>query len=112
MITDAEIEEFMNGYANPDSVEKEPEKLNVLALASMISGFLGFFTGITFIIAIILGHMSLNRQYKDNYKGSGMAFVGLTLGYLGVIGLVIVLFGLAIMMGTAGLYMLNQTGPK
>lgn len=112
MITDAEIEEFMNGYSNLDQIQKPEPKLNILALASIVSGVLGFFTGITFIVAIILGHISLKHQYKDNYTGNWMAFIGLTLGYLGVIGLLIVLFGLAIMFGAAGLYMLNQTGPQ
>jgi len=59
-----------------------PERVSSLAIGSLVSGIVTLFVGITFIVAIILGHMGL-AEIKRNpgMKGRGMAIAGLILGY-------------------------------
>jgi Flp pilus assembly pilin Flp len=58
------------------------EKTSNLALWSLICGISSFLCGITFIPAIILGHMGLSETKKNpTLKGRGMAWAGLILGY-------------------------------
>jgi Domain of unknown function (DUF1707)/Domain of unknown function (DUF4190) len=68
---------------------QEPEQL---AVASLILGILGFFTGITAIPAVITGHLALGRIKRARTDGHGMAIAGLVMGYIQIaIGIVIVL---------------------
>jgi hypothetical protein len=58
------------------------ERTSGLALGSLLSGIASFFVGITFIVAIILGHLSLSQIRKNpGMKGRNMAITGLVLGY-------------------------------
>ncbi|MEO0732738.1 MAG: DUF4190 domain-containing protein [Bacteroidota bacterium] len=69
------------------------------AIASLVCGILGWFTGITAIPALILGFVSLSRFKRDpQYRtGKGMAIAGIILGglviLLGLIILVLLLSG-------------------
>jgi len=59
------------------------EKTSNLALWSLISGISAFFCGITFIPAIILGHMGLSETKKNPaIQGRGMALAGTIIGYV------------------------------
>jgi hypothetical protein len=54
-----------------------------LAVGSLISGIASFFVGISFILAIILGHLALSQIRKNpGMQGRGMAMAGLIMGYL------------------------------
>lgn len=55
------------------------------AIASLVCGILNVFP--LFIVAIVLGHISLSeiRKSAGRLKGEGLAIAGLVLGYLGVI---------------------------
>ncbi len=60
-----------------------------LAVAALVLGILGFFTGITAILAIIFGAVAMGQTKKNpGLGGRGMAVAGL------VMGIVVVAFGL------------------
>lgn len=60
---------------------------NGLAIASMVCGILFFCGGITSILAVVFGHISLSQLGKpgNNQSGRGMAIAGLVLGYIGIV---------------------------
>lgn len=66
------------------------------AIASLVCGILHVFP--LFIVAIVLGHMSLSEIKKSSgrLKGEGIALAGLILGYLGIIFIPIILIVAAI----------------
>ncbi len=66
-----------------------PKESSGLAVASLVLGILGFFTGITAILAIIFGAVAMSQTKKNpNLGGRGMAVAGF------VMGIVVVAFGL------------------
>lgn len=86
------------GYAP----RREPEQL---AVASLVLGILGFFTGITAIPAVITGHLALSRIKRNKSDGHGMAVAGLAMGYIAIaIGIIVTIFviGMIMMVGTSG----------
>jgi len=63
-----------------------------LAIVSLVCGIIGGYASTVSIIAVICGHLALNKIKKDPnlYSGKGLAIAGLILGYLGLaIGLVL-----------------------
>lgn len=80
---------------------------NGLATASLICGLIGFFAcGITSILAVIFGHVSLGQIKRTGEGGHGMAVAGLILGYIISAGwLLILLFyilGIAMFAASSG----------
>lgn len=67
------------------------------AILSLICGLL-FFIPFLFIAAIVLGHLALSeiRKSAGRLKGEGIAIAGLVLGYIGIIGIPIILIIAAI----------------
>ena len=58
------------------------QRTSGMAIASMICGFSSLLIGITFIPAIVLGHMALGEIGRTpGLKGRGMAITGLIFGY-------------------------------
>jgi peptidoglycan biosynthesis protein MviN/MurJ (putative lipid II flippase) len=55
-------------------------KTNGLAIASLVLGIVG-----VSIVAIILGHISLNQIKNTGEQGRGMALAGTILGYVGLV---------------------------
>lgn len=79
---------------------REPEQL---AVASLVLGILGFFTGITAIPAVITGHLALGRIRRNKTDGHGMAVAGLVMGYIEIaIGIVIAVFVIAMIFWIGG----------
>lgn len=66
------------------------------AIASLVCGIINIFP--LFIVAIILGHISLSEIKKSagRLKGEGLAIAGLILGYLGIAAIPIILIMAAI----------------
>ena len=66
------------------------------AIASLVCGIINIFP--LFVIAIILGHISLSEIKKSagRLKGEGLAIAGLVLGYLGIIAIPLILIIAAI----------------
>ncbi|MET4158807.1 DUF4190 domain-containing protein [Agromyces sp. PvR057] len=62
-----------------------PAKTNVLAIVSLVSSIIGFFTGIGFLVGIVCGHISLSQIKKTAEQGRGMAIAGLVIGYIGIV---------------------------
>ncbi len=56
---------------------------NGMATASLVCGLIGFFAcGLTSVLAVIFGHVSLSQIKRTGEGGHGMAVTGLILGYL------------------------------
>jgi hypothetical protein len=57
-----------------------------LAIASLVFGIIGGYYSTVSIVAIICGHIALNRIKKNSglYSGKRLAISGLVLGYLGL----------------------------
>jgi hypothetical protein len=77
-------------YAPPPAVAQQ--HTNGLAIAALVCGIgqllVGFPAGIA---AIILGHKARRTIRRTGEQGDGMAQVGLIIGYVGVIGLALIL---------------------
>jgi hypothetical protein len=56
---------------------------NGLAVAALVCGVAAFVTGITFIPAIICGHLARREIRRTGEQGNGMAIAGLVCGYVG-----------------------------
>lgn len=67
------------------------------AILSLICGLL-FFIPFLFIVAIVLGHLALSeiRKSAGRLKGEGIAIAGLVLGYVGIVGIPLILIVAAI----------------
>jgi hypothetical protein len=84
-----------------------PTHTNGMAIASLICA-IGQLVGGPFagIAAIILGHMARRRIRETGEQGDGLALTGLILGYIGTVGLALVVvlavLGLAIHSTTVG----------
>jgi len=82
-------------YQYPPQQPAYVPQSSTLALVSMICGFLGWtlLPGVGSIIAVITGHMAKSEINRSGGRitGSGMATIGLILGYLSIaLGLVAV----------------------
>jgi len=73
-----------------------PQQTSGKAIASLVCGIVNIFP--LFIIAVVLGHISLSEIKKSGgrLKGEGMAIAGLVMGYLGIVAIPIILFIAAI----------------
>jgi len=72
---------------------------NSLALVALILGIAGFFTGVASIAAIVVGHMSLSQIKKTGEEGRGMALWGTILGYVVVVGGILLAIGFVVLFG-------------
>lgn len=60
-----------------------------MAITSMVLGILWLW-GLGSILAVIFGHVHLSAAKKAGRSPSGMAIAGLVLGYLGILGALII----------------------
>jgi hypothetical protein len=71
----------------PPAAVQMVKKTSGMAVAALVMGILGFFTGITSILAIIFGGVALNETSKNpDFSGRGMAVAGLVLGIIVFVG--------------------------
>ncbi|MFC4059935.1 DUF4190 domain-containing protein [Planomonospora corallina] len=62
-----------------------PRPNNGMAVAALVLGIVGLFAcGVTSIVGIVLGHVSLSQIKRTGEEGRGMAIAGLVLSYVGV----------------------------
>jgi len=74
---------YQQQYPAPQYATAPPN--NVLAIISMISSIVGFFTfGILSILGVILGHIGLSQIKNRGEGGRGFAITGLIVGYIGI----------------------------
>ena len=78
---------------------------NGLAVAALVCGIAQFAVGVTFIPAIICGHMARRQIRLTGEGGDGMALAGLILGYIGgalVVGAILLFVLLAAVVVSSG----------
>ncbi|MDP9861926.1 MULTISPECIES: DUF4190 domain-containing protein [Streptosporangium] len=85
-----------------------PRGNNGMAIAALILGIVGLFScGVTSIVGIVLGHISLGQIKRTGEEGRGMGVAGLVLSYFGVacwlVVLVIWLVAIGVLAGSASL---------
>lgn len=82
--------------AAPLSYQGGPAQTSGKAIASLVCGIINVFP--LFIVAIVLGHISLSeiKRSAGRLKGEGIAIAGLVLGYLGIAAIPIILIIAAI----------------
>ncbi|MEU0520602.1 DUF4190 domain-containing protein [Streptosporangium sp. NPDC006007] len=61
-----------------------PPRTSGLAVASMILGIFWMF-GLASLLAVIFGHVAISNIRTTRAKGKGMAITGVTLGYVGLV---------------------------
>jgi hypothetical protein len=74
---------------------------NGLAIAALVCGAAQFVTGITFIPAIICGHLARRQIRRTGEQGDGMALAGLILGYVGGAIFIVVLLTIGLVFARA-----------
>lgn len=69
------------GYGPPP-----PRGTNGMSIAALIMGIAGLFLcGITSIVGVVLGHISLGQIKRTGEEGRPMAIAGLVLSYFGIL---------------------------
>jgi hypothetical protein len=71
-------------YQGPYSPYPPAPPTNGLAIAALVCGVGGFVVGLSFIPAIICGHLARRQIRQTGEQGAGLALAGLILGYVGV----------------------------
>ena len=82
-----------------------PRPTNGLAVAAFVCGLAQFVVVLTFIPAIVCGHLARAQIRRTGEAGGGLALAGLILGYVGgalLIGLVLLLVAVGVRSGHSG----------
>jgi Domain of unknown function (DUF4190) len=69
---------YQVGYGQPGY--GAPARSNGMAIAAMICGICGFVCGITAVLAVVFGCVSLGQIKQRGDQGRGMAIAGIVLG--------------------------------
>ena len=78
---------------------------NGMAITALVCGVASFVVGITFIPAIVSGHIAQRQIRQTGERGGGLALAGLILGYVGgtlFFGLVLAVAVIAVKAGHSG----------
>jgi Domain of unknown function (DUF4190) len=92
-------------YQGPYSPYQAAPPTNGMAITSLVCGISSFVVGITFIPAIIFGHIAQRQIRRTGEQGSSLALAGLILGYVGgaiFFGLVLAVAVIAVKIGHSG----------
>jgi hypothetical protein len=76
-----------------------------MAITALVCGAASFVVGITFIPAIVSGHIAQRQIHQTGEQGGGLALAGLILGYVGgtlFFGLVLAVAVIAVKVGHSG----------
>ena len=88
------LDPALDGTLNADSppLLLPPRHCSGLALGSLVCGLL-WIAGIGSMAAVILGYLGLRQVRRDplRIRGKGMAIAGIVLGWLGILGSVLLL---------------------
>ncbi len=87
----------MDGYGRPTYPAWPtylPQRTNGLAIASFVLGLLGMV-----LLPVIFGHLALRQIESRRDSGTAFAVIGLVLGYLGLIGWLLLATALATALG-------------
>ena len=72
-------------YAGPWPPYAPPRPTSRLAVAALVCGIAQFMIGITFLPAIICGHIARRQIRRTGDRGDELARAGLILGYVGAV---------------------------
>jgi hypothetical protein len=72
-------------YGGPWPPYAQARPTNVLALAALICGIAQFIVGVTFLPAIVCGHIARRQIRRTGDRGDELALAGLILGYVGAV---------------------------
>ena len=76
----------------PGAAAGSAGQTSALAIISLVCSLLGFFLGVTSVIAIVTGHMARSEiRRKPGMRGNGLATTGIVLGYIGLVLFVVAL---------------------
>jgi Domain of unknown function (DUF4190) len=92
-------------YQGPYSPYPATPPTNGMAITSLVCGITSFMVGITFIPAIIFGHIAQRQIRRTGEQGSSLALAGLILGYVGgaiFFGLMLAVAVIAVKVGHGG----------
>ncbi len=92
-------------YQGPYSPYGAVPPTNGMAITSLVCGITSFVVGVTFIPAIIFGHIAQRQIRRTGERGDGLALAGLILGYVGgalFFGLVLAIAVFAVRAGHSG----------
>ena len=92
-------------YQQPHWGYPPPRPTNGLAVAAFVCGLAQFVVVLTFIPAIVCGHLARAQIRRTGEGGGGLALAGLILGYVGgalLIGLVLLLVAIGARSGHNG----------
>ena len=78
-------------YQQPYPPYPPAPSTNGLAIAALVCGVGGFVVGLSFIPAIICGHLARRQIRRTGEQGAGLALAGLILGYVGIALFVVVI---------------------
>jgi len=76
-------------FQNPVSVVAAGGTTNGLAIASMVLGIIWIW-GLGAILALIFGYVAKRQIRETGQRGSGMATAGIVLGWIGIIGTILI----------------------
>lgn len=74
------------GNVTPMDAYTENPRTNVLSIVTLVTSILGLA-----VVPIIVGHISLSQIRRTGEQGRVMAIIGLVIGYLSVLGYLIVI---------------------
>jgi hypothetical protein len=75
---------------------------NGLAIASLVCGVGTFVIGLSFIPAIICGHIARGQIRRTGEQGGGLALAGLILGYVGGVIFIMLVLVIALLVAKTG----------
>jgi uncharacterized membrane protein len=74
-----------------------PPGTNGKAVAALVCGVAGLFTGLSAIPAVVLGHMARREIRRTREQGDAMAVTGLVLGYVITVAMLLALVGVILL---------------
>jgi hypothetical protein len=89
-------------YQQPYSPYPPARPTNGLAIAALVCGVGGFVIGLSFIPAIICGHLARAQIRRTGEQGAGLALAGLILGYVGIALFIVLIAVFVVIMNKIG----------
>ena len=89
-------------YQQPYTPYPAVPPTNGLAIAALVCGVGGFVIGLSFIPAIICGHLARRQIRQTGEQGAGLALAGLILGYVGIALFIVLIAVFVVIMNKIG----------